>query len=319
MAKKPRTQWRPIAKRPELTRRLPWGSLRVLVTVADCQSFTRAADMLGVTVSAVSMQITSLEQYLGLSLFRRDGRLVKPTSDALLLLPRIREALAGLQEALEEGRVARGSGTLYISSMPSFGLQWLMPRLKDFQAHFPRLHVRVAFSVALDFSTTGMHAAIRFGAGSWPGVQEQLLMNEWLVPVCTPELLSKHGPVETFDDLRRYPLIHATGEPWSTWLTGMPDNHWPESGLGVDDSAAVVRLALSGAGLALGRWSLIGEELRKGELALASKRITPYARRYYFVWLPSMSHVKKIAVFRDWLLEQSAAFPTPAPSPGRGS
>lgn len=314
MAKRARTQWRPIAKRPELTRRLPWGSLRVLVTVADCQSFTRAADMLGVSVSAVSMQVSSLEEYLGMALFRRDGRLVRPTGEALLLLPRIRLGLAGLQEALEEGRMSRGSGTLYISSLPSFALQWLLPRVKKFQARFPRLHLRIALSSALDFSTSGMHAAIRFGGGNWLGVQEQLLLNEWLVPVCRPELLKKHGPVESTDDLERYPLIHSTGEPWSAWLSGLTENYWPESGLGVDDSSAVVRLATTGAGLALARWALIGDELRKGELVPASKRITPYARRYYFVWLPEMSQTRKIMQFRDWLLEEAAAFPTPAPS-----
>jgi LysR family glycine cleavage system transcriptional activator len=58
-----------------------------------------------------------------------------------------------------------------------------------------------------------MHAAIRFGAGNWPGVHEQLLMNEWLVPVCRPDLLKAHGPVDTHEDLKRYPLIHAAGEP----------------------------------------------------------------------------------------------------------
>jgi LysR family glycine cleavage system transcriptional activator len=318
MPKKPRDKWRPTAKRPELTRRLPWGSLRVLVTVADCQSFTRAADMLGVTASAVSMQISSLEDYLGIKLFRRDGRLVKPTGEATLLLPRIREGLAGLHEALEEGRMSRGSGgTLYISSLPSFAIQWLMPRMMDFQSRFPRLHLRVSLSVAMDFTTNGMHAAIRFGAGNWAGVQEQFLLNEWLVPVCRPGLLKAHGPVESLEDLKRYPLIHSTGEPWSAWISGSSENYWPESGLGLDDSGAVVRLAATGAGLALARWALIGEELRTGELVLASKRITPFTRRYYFVWLPSMSHIKKITLFRDWLLEHAAAFPTPALPPGR--
>lgn len=299
------------AKRPELTRRLPLNSLRVFVAVADSQSFTHAADVLGVSVSAVSMQIRSLEEYLGVRLFRRSGRLVVPTSDALPLLPRIRDALFGLQHALEEGRAARGSGTLYISVLPSFATQWLAPRLKDFQARHPRLHLRVASSAAMDFHTTGMHAAIRLGGGGWPGVHHEVMLNEWLVPVCRPELFKKYGPVETPEDLKRYPLIHSTMESWNSWVTGMPDNYWPLDGLGLDDSAALVHAAVGGAGLALARWSLIGDELQDGKLAIASRKITPFARRYYFVCLPSTLHLKKVIALRDWLLEQAAAFPMP--------
>jgi LysR family glycine cleavage system transcriptional activator len=317
MPSKVRRASRLAAKRPEETRRLPLSSLRVFVSVADLQSFTRAADLLGVSVSAVSMQIRSLEQYLGVKLFRRDGRLVKITPDALPLLPRIREGLSGLQQALEEGRVSRGSGSLYISVLPSFVTQWLTPRLSNFQARHPRLHLRIASSPAMDFNTTGMHAAIRLGGGEWPGTHAQLLLKEWLVPVCRPDLLSKLGPVEGHEDLKRYPLIHSTMEAWSSWLSGVPDNRWPESGLGLDDSAAVVRAAVKGVGLALARWSLVGEELRDGQLAIASSKITPFARQYYFVCLPSMVHVKKICAMRDWLLEQAAAFPTPALAPTR--
>jgi LysR family transcriptional regulator, glycine cleavage system transcriptional activator len=70
-------------------------------------------------------------------------------------------------------------------------------------------------------------------------------------------------------------------------------------------------VATEGAGLALARWSLIGEELRSGQLVVASKKITPWARRYYFVCLPAMTQVKKICALRDWLMEQAASFPTP--------
>jgi LysR family glycine cleavage system transcriptional activator len=312
MATKTRRPSRLAAIRPELIRRLPLSSLRVFVSVADSQSFTRAADLLGVSVSAVSMQIRSLEQYLGVKLFRRDGRLVIPTSDALPLLPRIREGMFVLQQALEDGRASHGSGAIYISVLPSFVTQWLTPRLADFQARHPRLHLRISASPAMDFHTTGMHAAIRLGGGQWPGTHAQLLLNEWLVPVCRPDLLRKLGPVESLDDLERYPLIHSTMETWESWLTGIPDNHWPETGLGLDDSAAVVRAAVKGVGLALARWSLVGDELRDGQLAIASSRITPFTRRYYFVCLPSMVHVKKVCAMRDWLLEQAAAFATPS-------
>jgi LysR family transcriptional regulator, glycine cleavage system transcriptional activator len=284
----------------------------VFVAVAECRSFTLAADALGVSVSAASMQVRALEQYLGLPLFRRDSRLVELTAEAEQLLPKIRDSLATLQDAIEEARVARGSGVLRISMLHSFLVQWLSPRLPDFQARHPEIHLHVETSpVPIDFNKTGMHAAIRFGAGRWPALRAEKLLDEWLVPVCRPDMLHKLGPINGTDDLTRYRLLHSTTEPWTAWLSGEAGRYWPTTGLGADDSAAIVQLAVSGAGLALARWSLIRDELRRGQLALASSTITRYSFSYYFVCLPRMRTVKKVATFRDWMFEQAASFPPP--------
>ena len=301
-----------------IARRLPLGSLRVFVMVAECRSFTLAADALGVSVSAASMQVRSLEEYLGLPLFRRNGRMVEPTAEAAQLLPRIRDALAALQFAVDDARAARSSGMLHISVLPSFAVQWLSSRLEDFEKRHPHIQLRVeASSVAVDFTATGIHAAVRFGAGGWPGVHAEKLLDEWLVPVCRPDLLEKHGPVESHEDLSRYRLLHSTTEPWTIWLSGLPDERWPETGLGFDDSATIVRLAVAGGGLALARWSLISEEVRSGALAIASRRITPFGRRYYFVCSPKARALKKLEAFRAWVFEQASQF-APPPATAKG-
>ncbi len=316
MPAKTRTRRAP-AHDPAIARRLPLGSLRVFVMVAECRSFTLAADALGVSVSAASMQIRSLEEYLGLPLFRRTGRTVEPTAEAAQLLPRIRDGLAALQFAIEDARAARGAGTLHVTALPSFVVQWLSPRVQDFEKRHPHIQLRIEAShVAVDFTATGIHAAIRFGAGGWQGVQAEKLLDEWLVPVCRPDLLEKHGPVQSHADLSRYRLLHSTTEPWTVWLSGLQDERWPDTGLGFDDSAAVVRLAAAGAGLALARWSLISEEVRSGALAIASTRITPFWRHYYFVCSPKVRGLKKVEAFRAWLFEQAALFAAP-PSPPR--
>lgn len=298
-----------------IARRLPLGSLRVFVMVAECRSFTLAADALGVSVSAASMQVRSLEEYLGLPLFRRTGRTVEPTAEAAQLLPRIRDGLAALQSAIEDARAARSSGSLHVTALPSFVVQWLSPRLQDFERRHPQIQLRIEAShVPVDFAATGIHAAIRFGAGGWPGVQAEKLLDEWLVPVCRPDVLEKLGPVESQGDLSRHRLLHSTTEPWTVWLSGLQDERWPDTGLGFDDSAAIVRLAAAGAGLALARWSLISEEVRSGALALASRRITPFWRRYYFVCPPKVRGLKKLETFRAWLFEQAAQFAAPPSS-----
>src|SRR5579871_660080 len=106
----PARRSRPPAPAAGAIRRLPLGSLRVFVAVAEHLSFTRAADALGVTTSAVSMQIQSLEEYLRVALFRRDGRQILLTSVGQQLLPRIRQGLSELERALNEARAERGTG-----------------------------------------------------------------------------------------------------------------------------------------------------------------------------------------------------------------
>jgi LysR family glycine cleavage system transcriptional activator len=288
------------------------GSLRVFLAVAEQLSFTRAASDLGVTVSAASMQVQALEDYLGLPLFRRNGRLVELTAEGAQLLPRIRDGLNALQSAIDDARVVRGSGALRISTLHSFLLQWLLPRLPDFEAQHPDIHLHVETSNSpVDFNKTGIHAAVRFGKGTWSGLHAEKLLDEWLVPVCQPAMLRKLGTINDHDDLQRFRLLHSSTEPWAIWLSGNTDDGWPEAGAGFDDSAAIVRAAVAGAGLALARWSLVAEEVRNGSLAIASRQVTPYARRYYFVCQPKAMNLRKVAAFREWLQLQAAAHPAP--------
>jgi LysR family glycine cleavage system transcriptional activator len=309
---KRRAARRRSATPPSQLRRLPLGSLRVFVAVAEQLSFTRAADALGVSVSAASMQVRALEQHLGLPLFRRDQRGVELTAEAVQLLPRVRDGLAQLQAAIDDIRQTRTAGTLRISTLHSFLLQWLLPRLPDFESRHPRISLLVETSNSpVDFNRSSVQAAIRFGTGHWPKLHCEKVLDEWLVPVCSPALLARLGPVCSPDDLDRYRLLHSSTEPWDNWQSGLSTSSWPESGFAFDDSAAVVRAAEAGRGLALARWSLIAAEVQSGRLAIASPVITPYQRGYYFVCLPRTRSVAKVMTLRDWLMAQAQAFPRP--------
>ena len=122
--------------------------------------FTRAAEALGVTVSAASMQIQALEQYLGVALFRRQGRLIEITEQGAQLLPKIRDGLTALQDAIDDARTIRGQGPLRISMLGSFLTQWLMARLPQFEALHPDIDLRIETSAAqVDFKKTEVHAA----------------------------------------------------------------------------------------------------------------------------------------------------------------
>jgi LysR family glycine cleavage system transcriptional activator len=284
----------------------------VFVAVAEHKSFTRGADALGLTTSAASMQVHALEEYLRIPLFRRNGRQVELTSVGERLRPKVEQALADLERAIDEARADRGSGPLRVTTLAFFLAQWLLPRLPNFTAQHANIDVQIHTAVELvDFVKTGMDAAIRFGPGTWPRLHAQKLLDEWLVPVCTPVLLRRHGPIAEARDLRRYKLLHSPYEPWTAWLLeGGPDEVWPSSGPAFDDAIAIVRAAEAGQGLALARWSLVADDVTLGRLAVAGRAVHS-AHAYHFVCPPAHLALEKVAAFREWLTTECARFPSP--------
>jgi DNA-binding transcriptional LysR family regulator len=285
------------------------------VAVAEHLNFTRAGEALGVTPGAASLQIRALEEYLSRPLFRRNGRVVQLTAEGAALLPRVQQALGDLEHALADTRGDRSGGPLRVTMLASFLQSWLLPRLPKFRAEHPRIDLQVHTSeVTVDLVREDQHAAIRLGTGPWPGLAAEKLLDEWLVPVCTPALYAKHGPLETRDDIGRYPLVHSTSEPWTAWLLSSradDDRTSPFTGTRVDDSAAVVRLALQGFGLALARWSLAGDDVVAGRLVVASHKPLSFFRTY---WLVHSKHGRvhpAFAEFRDWLKAEMTRFARP--------
>jgi LysR family transcriptional regulator, glycine cleavage system transcriptional activator len=308
---------RPRKKQAAL-RRLPLASLRVFVATAEQLSFTRAAQMLGVTAGAVSMQIKALEEYLQQPLFRRRGRLVELTSEGERLLPRVRSGLEQLEQAIDEARHERSAGPLTVSTLTSFLQQWLLPRLPDFNQKFPDIDLRIHTSASLvDFRNRDVQAAIRLGTGNWAGLYEERVLDEWLIPVCAPRLLEKHGPVFSRTDLKRYNLLHSISEPWRLWPESATiGTEWAPRGATFDDSVTIIRAAEAGQGLALARWSLAAKEIESGRLVIASRIIKPLKTGYYFVCPPSYRTVDKVVALRTWLVQQAKAAPKPPPGLG---
>ena len=290
------------------------GSLRVFIAVAHELSFTRAADALGVSASAASLQIRALEEYLGRALFRRNGRLVRLTAQGAAMLPRVRAALEQLELAVDDARREPNAGVVRVSTLMSLLQQWLLPRLSRFKATHPQVDLHLHTSNELvDFVREEFHVAIRYGLGDYANLHSEKLMDEWLVPVCAPVLYSKYGPLREPQDLRRYPLLHSSGEPWTTWLF---DGHASEEASGIrgatfDGSSAVVAMASQGAGLALARWSLVADEISAGRLVRASPRAMRLERSYWVVCPLRSRDQPMVRSFSSWLHAEAAAFPPP--------
>jgi LysR family glycine cleavage system transcriptional activator len=294
--------------------RLPLNAVRVFEAVAAQRSFSAASEALHVTTAAVSMQIKSLEQYLQVRLFRRNRRDVQLTAEGESLLPFVRRGLDELELGFRAVKSARGSA-LVISVLGSFLQRWLLPRLPDFRAAHPKIDLQVRASMALaDFARDDVHVAIRFGRGGWPRLHAERLMDDWVVAVCTPELLKRYGRLRGPGHTGDYPLVHSSSEPWERWLTanGEGKEMWPMTGLAFDDSVAVVHAAEQGQGLALVRWSLAAGQIAEGRVVLAHPQALRFASSYYFVCPEPYLTLPKVAAFRDWMRSVAESSPTPA-------
>jgi len=296
--------------------RLPLGALRVFEAVATHLSFSAAADALNVTPAAVSQQIKALEGYIQVPLFRRNGRRVEITDEGLELLPSVRAGLEKLESALQQLKHYRRAGPLQITMLASFLQIWLLPRIRSFRRKFPNIDLRFHTSRELvDFSRSAHHVAIRFGRGNYPNVHCEKLLEDWLVPVASPDLIKQYGMIERGASLSKYPLLESGDEPWSVWSQTDEETAWHSRAPSIEDSAGLLAAAEESLGFALARWTLVSRALQKGTLRLAGKGALPYGSAYYFVCPKNFLAIPKVAQFREWILAAAQEFPGPPGAP----
>ncbi len=140
-------------------------------------------------------------------------------------------------------RSERSGGVLVASMLSSFLNSWLTARLPDLSGGTSSSRPAPAMLKALvDFSRSDVHVAIRVGRGGWPRLHVEKLFDEYLVPVCSPELLGRHGSLPGPGSVATYPLLHSSSEPWDLWTEGCDydNDRWPERGAAFDDSMAIL-------------------------------------------------------------------------------
>jgi len=289
----------------------------VFEAVAAHLSFSAAADALNVTPAAVSQQIKMLEGYIQVPLFRRNGRRVEVTEEGLELLPAVRAGLEKLEAALQQIKHYRRAGPLQITLLSSFLQIWLLPRIRSFRRKYPNIELRFHTSREMvDFSRSAHHVAIRFGRGDYPNLHSEKILDDWLVPVASPDLIKQHGMIERGANLSKYPLLESGDEPWSVWSQTEEDTAWHSRPPSIEDSAGLLAAAEEGLGYALARWTLVSRALHKGTLRLAGKGALPYGFAYYLVCPKNFLAIPKVAQFREWILAAAREFPGPsAPDP----
>ena len=294
--------------------RLPLAALRVFEAVAARLSFSAAADALNVTPAAVSQQIKALEAYIQVPLFRRNGRRVEITEEGLELLPAVRVGLERLESALQQMRHHRRAGPLQITMLSSFLQIWLLPRIRSFRRKYPNVALRFHTSRDLvDFSRTNNHVAIRFGRGNYPNLHSEKILDDWLVPVASPDLIKQYGMIERGTKLDKFPLLESGDEPWSVWSQTDEQTAWLSRAPSIDDSAGLLAAAEEGLGYVLARWTLVTRALHKGTLRRAGEGALPYGLAYYFVCPKNFLALPKVAQFREWIIDAAGDFPGPGP------
>jgi LysR family glycine cleavage system transcriptional activator len=298
-----------------MTRRLTHlNGIRAFEAAARHMSFAKAAEELNVTPAAVSQQIKTLEDYLGVALFKRTKRALFLTDTAQTILPAAREGFDLLASALARARAAGPRDRLVVSVAPSVAAKWLMPRLERFIAQHPEVDIRIDTNSRLaDFAREDVDVAVRYGAGDWPGLESTPLMNEHIYPVCSPRLMAGKHPLRTIDDLRHHTLIHDGTLPhgsafpsWAIWLeaAGAPGVD-STRGLHVNASMLAIQAAVDGQGVALGRSVLVEDDVATGRLVRPFAATLPLRYAYYVVHPKTLAKDSRVPLFRRWLLAEA--------------
>src|SRR5258708_16357914 len=225
------------------------------------------------TPAAFSQQSKALEGYIQVRVLRRNGGRVEATDEGRELLPAVRAGLEKLESALQQIKHHRRAGPLQITMLASFLQIWLLPRIRSFRRKFPNIDLRFHTSRELvDFSRSAHHVAIRFGRGNYPNVHSEKLLEDWLVPVASPDLVKQYGMIERGANLSKYPLLESGDEPWSVWSQTDEEAAWHSRSPSIEDSAGLLAAAGESLGFSLARWAVVSRSLHKGTLRLPGDR-----------------------------------------------
>ena len=287
-----------------LRSQVPLNALRAFEASARHLSFTKAALELCVTQAAVSHQIRSLEEILGVRLFRRLPRGLALTDEGQALLPTLEESFDRIQATLDRFENGHFREVVTVGTVGTFANGWLLPRLPGFRAAYPYVDLRLLTNNnRVDLAGEGLDYAIRFGDGSWHGTEAVPLLAAPLSPVAAPALAAR---LQTPDDLTRETLLRSyRADEWTRWFAAAGIAGTVPRGAVFDSSVIMAEAAAQGLGVAL-------VPVRLFARALAERRLVrPFgleitAGSYWLTALKSRRQTPAMLTFRNWLLGRLA-------------
>jgi LysR family transcriptional regulator, glycine cleavage system transcriptional activator len=298
-----------------LTRLPSLDLLRGFEAAARHLSFTKAAQELHVTQSAVSRQIKTIEEQLGVTLFRRLNRALLLTEEGQTLARAVGGALAGIEQAVARLSTLAEDRPITVTTSVSFAALWLVPRLARLRAAHPDIDVRLAASNELaDLQRDRIDIAIRFCEPKTAPSGAAPLTGEDVFPVASPRLTRDRAhPLRTPADLRHHVLLHyddaRAGWPWLTWQEWLVALKVP----GLESAGALlfnhydqlVRAAIDGEGVGLGRAPLVERFMKSGELVAPFQDRVTVSRKYFVIVAPAAAAQRRVKQFVDWLFAEA--------------
>ncbi len=290
----------------------PPNALVTFEAAARHRNFTRAAAELGVTQAAVSRQIRSLEDHLGVAVFRRAPKGLQLTRDGRRLYQAVTMGLEHIATTAADIRRVRSDAEVTVSTSVTFASYWLMSRVAKFRAAYPDIELRlVASAPVANLAVAGIDLAVRYGDGRWPGVEATHLLDNEVFPVCAPAYLDGRPPLAEPADLLGETLLNLVEYDrnwvtWEAWLREFGVEQRPaRRGPQFDNYLILIQAALGGQGIALGGGRLADDFLASGALV---RPIAATLRSESAFWLlvPREAPLSEpAALFRDWVLAEA--------------
>lgn len=287
----------------------PLNSLKSFESAARNGSFHGAADELCVSVSAISHQIKQLEAYLDVDLFNRQNRTVELTEQGAKYYPTLRESFDLIAYGTAKLLQPQDVNILTIQLYSTIAIRWLLPRLPNFQKKYPEIKVRIHTSYEdVDFSHSDVDACIKIGSDRDADLDYNYLFTSELFPVCSASYLENNPEFKQIENLSKASLlqVYPSKQDWTFWLanSNTPDVD-PDNGLQFDSYDHALTTATQGLGIALGMQPYLSNELETGILVEPYPNLRcSHVYSWYFVSRKEKSHLKKIKLFKDWLIEE---------------
>lgn len=287
------------------------SALKIFEAAARHMSFTKAADELGITQSAVSRQMALLEEHLGLLLFQRIRKRLVLTEAGDQYARSVRSALREIESATMALRAHKGKGgALTIAVAPAFATKWLIPRLARFHQAYPGIFVNLhTRDIPFDLERESFDAAFHYGNNDWPNVISEPLVGWELAVVCSPAYLQKHPSLRRPEDLCDHVLLYQTRRPnrWREWFDAMGIGHLnPGQGASFEHFYMIVQGAVADLGVALLPRLLVEDDIAAGRLVAPLPNTHFSTDAYCLVYSPSKRNDPRLEQFRRWLLGEAA-------------
>jgi LysR family glycine cleavage system transcriptional activator len=292
-----------------MRRRLPpFAALRAFEAAGRLNNFKKAAEDIDLSASAVSHQVRSLEEYLGVQLFNREGGKPKLTSAGAVYLESIQFIFDKLEAATKSVSECNSRPSLVVNLFHSLASCWLIPHLPHFQKKYPDVDIKLLSTYEpIEFTSGDIDLAIRYGEGNWPGLSSDLLFQDELSLVCSPEMAEKLPPLFDAADLCNFTQIRCSLDPseWQDWFqrvhVEMPEF---KNSLELDSRALALEAAAKGLGIAIGRMPYVIDDLNMNRLCDPYSLNLSCKQGYYLVYPEQHSNHTHVASFREWLLDE---------------